>query len=240
MRSRGGFQLPTIRSTAAKLAIALVAGSVIAQLLYRSTGFSLFLTPGEVLGKLHLWQPFTFLVVENDALGVIFGAIIVWSMGTTLEMGWGSRRLLRFALGVPFAAGLITLGLSLVIPSLRGVPYTGGWAMAASLWVAYGLSIGGGQANFWGLPVSGNVLALIGAGFVLLNGLFNPWQFVFCTLVALVITFAYVRLGWTMPRHVWLRFQSWRLQRQLKGRAKHLKLISKDRNTPSDSDRYLH
>jgi len=36
--------------------------------------------------------------------------------------------------------------------------------------VAYGLLIGKGRSNFWGiLRVSGYTLALIGAGFVLLN-----------------------------------------------------------------------
>ncbi len=45
--------------------------------------------------------------------------------------------------------------------------------MGRALWVAYGLSFGRRQTNFWGLPVSGNVFALIGVGFVFLNGAFS-------------------------------------------------------------------
>jgi hypothetical protein len=42
------------------------------------------------------------------------------------------------------------------------------------------------------------------------------------------------------PRFLWLRFTSWRLQHQLRGRAKHLKVVSRDRNIGGGSDNYLH
>jgi hypothetical protein len=135
-------------------------------------------------------------------------------------------------------AGVLTVLLALVIPSIGRMTYYGGWAMSGSLWVAYGLSHGRGQTNFWGMPVSGNVFAAIGAAFVLLSAArFGPVGVV-PQLLALALTFLYVR-GFS-PRLLWLKLQSARLQRQLRGRSRHLKVVDRDRNMPRDSDRFLH
>ena len=92
--------------------------------------------------------------------------------------------------------------------------------MGSALWVAYGLSFGRRQTNFWGLPVSGNVFALIGVGFVFLSGAFSSFLLVVPSAVALLLTWAYLRMGG--PSDWLLRLQSWRLQRQLRSRSKHL------------------
>jgi hypothetical protein len=229
--------LPPIRSMAAKLALSVVAGSLLAVILAKTTGVTLHLVPQQVL-ELALWQPFTFIPVEMQPLGVIFGALIIFSMGGALEQTWGPKRLFTFAVSTTFAAGLLTVALSLLVTGLRPFPFTGGTVMASIVWIAYGWSHAHAPVNFWGAQITGNVFALIGIGFVVLNAAFYGWQVVVPEVFAIAITFGYLRLG--SPRYVWLRFQSWRLQKQLKGRAKHLKLIADDRNTPSDSDRYLH
>ena len=110
--------------------------------------------------------------------------------------------------------------------------------MGSALWVAYGLSFAGAEVNFWGIPLTGNSFALVGVGFVVLQAAFSSWVSVVPDAFALALTFGYMRGG--SPHVLVLRFQHWRLQRQLKGRAKHLKLVAKDRNMPRDSDRFLH
>jgi hypothetical protein len=229
--------LPPIRSMAAKLAIGLIAGSIFAGLVMQFAGVVLFLIPAQTLGG-SLWQPFTFVFVENDPMGVIFGALILYSAGGMLESQWGSRRLLTFVVGTTFVSGLLTLGCAALFPGTLGqFIYTGGTIMASIAWVASGLLLGRGQSNFWGIPVTGNVLAMIGVGFVVLNAA-RAWQIVVPEVFALGYVFAYLKLG--SPKYLWLRFQQWRLNRQLKGRSKHLKVIASDRNMPSDSDRFLH
>lgn len=231
---RAGFDFR--RTMAVKLAIALVAVSVIAWV--TPLGAYLVLTPSAVLSALMVWQPLTYVFIENDPLGVIFGALIVWQMGSALEASWGTKRMVSFAVGVTAIAGALTVLLALVLPSLRGHSYFGGWAMSGALWVAYGLSFGRGQTNFWGMPVSGNVFAGIGAAFVLLSAArFGPAS-VAPQLLALVLTFLYVR-GFS-PRVLWLRLQGAMLQRRLKSRSKHLRVVDRDRNMPRDSDRFLH
>ncbi len=230
---------PGLQSSAAKLAIGLIVGSVIFALTRGGLGERLMLSPALTWSG-DLWQPLTYVFVEGSPMGVIFGALVLWQMGGGLEQPWGSRRLLTFAIGVTVVAGLLTVLLAGVLPG-SGVArstYGGGWVMAGALWVAYGLSFGRAQTNFWGMPVSGNVLALIGVGFVFLEGAFSGWALIIPSAFGLALTWVAVRFGG--PGEWWLRLGSWRLQRQVRSRSKRLRLVTRDRNTPRDSDRYLH
>lgn len=227
----GGFGFPSVESTAARLAIGLVVGSVVVALTRTTVGGLLLLAPSEVFLGLRLWQPFTYAFVQTSPLGVIFGALILYSIGGGLEMSLGSRRLLRMVWGGAVLAGFLTALLALV--ARLPFQYDGGWVMVTIAWVAYGLFIGRGQTNFWGIPVTGNVFAGIGAGFVVLNALMTSWVTQVPELFALGITFVSVRGG--SPRNLMLRLQHWRLQRQLRGRSRHLRVISEER----PDDRYL-
>jgi membrane associated rhomboid family serine protease len=230
----GGF--PGLESMSAKLAVGLVAGSVLYLLTKNTGGALLLLTPG-FLGS-YLWQPFSYAFIERSPLGIIFGAIIIWSIGGWLEGVWGSRRMLLVTLGCTVLAGFAT---ALLLPLLVDgtVPYAGGTVMASVLWVAYGLTIGRGQTNFWGIALSGNAFAGIGAGFVLLGiltagNLYMGFLGQLPDVLALLFVFVYMKGA--NPRRLWLHFQHWRLQRQLRGRARNLRVVSHDR--PSD-DQYL-
>ncbi len=236
MRSMGGggFGFAGVESMAAKLAIALVAGSVIS-LAAGQVGSLLLLAPQGVLGNFWLWQPFTYAFVERSPLGIIFGALILYSIGGGLEMTWGSRRLLWTIWGGTVLAGVLTVLTGLVLPVQ--VAYSGGGVMTTLAWVSYGLSIGRGQANFWGLPLSGYWLAAIGAGFVVLNALTAGVASQIPEIFALGLAWLAVNAG--SPRRLMLRAQHWRMQRQMRGRSKHLKVLSRERDTERPNDRYL-
>lgn len=225
--------LPPIRTVPAKLAVALVVGSLLNAFL------PLSLRPGDVLSKLTLWQLFTYAFVETTAMGVIFGALILWSIGGSLEQTWGTRRLLTFSLGVTVISALLTVALAPFVPLVSAMAFGGGTVMTSALWVAYGLSWGTRQTNFWGMPVTGNVLALIGVGFVVLNAAFSSIWVVIPSAFGIAMTFAFVKFNF--PGGTWERFNSWRLRRQLDKRRNHLNVVSGDkRNMPNDSDRFLH
>jgi membrane associated rhomboid family serine protease len=228
--------LPGLQGAAAWLAVALVVGSVVFALGRDGLGEYLRLVPG-LVRQGFLWQPLSYAFIADSPMSVIFGALILWQLGGALEQTWGTRRMTAFALGTTVLAGVVTVLLALVVHRLLLVPFSGGFVMGSALWVAYGLSFGRRQTNFWGLPVSGNVFALIGVGFVFLNGAFQGFVFVVPEAVALLLTWAYLRLGG--PGSWILRLQGWRLQRQLRTRSKHLTLVSPDRNTPRDSDRFI-
>ncbi|MCY1020544.1 DUF1751 domain-containing protein [Pyxidicoccus sp. MSG2] len=173
---RGGGGLPGLETTASKLAAALVAGSILYHLTKGGQGGLLLLLPDFVFSRLFLWQPLTYGFIEASPFGIIFGAIITWSIGGYLESIWGGKRLLLVAVGVTVLAGVLTSLLAMVVPGATVQAYTGGNVMTTVLWVAYGLSIGRGETNFWGIPLSGNALAGVGAGFVVLMAIIGPWQ----------------------------------------------------------------
>jgi membrane associated rhomboid family serine protease len=233
-----GSSFPGVRSAATRLALCLVAGSVVYALWRQSYGAALLLTPAAFIERLWLWQPLTYGFIETSPMGVIFSALILWQVGGALEASWGARRMVAFALGTTCVAGLLTIALSFLAGPLAVMSFGGGWVMGTALWVAYGLSLGRVGTNFWGLPVSGNVLALIGVGFVFLEGAFYGWLLVVPSVFGLLLAATYVRLGG--PGLWLLQLQSWRLHRRLRGRSKHLKVVAPDRNTSGNSDRYLH
>ena len=172
-------------------------------------------------------------------MGVIFGALILWSIGGGLEQTWGAKKMVSFAVGTTVLAGVLTVALAIPFDGVRSI-YGGGTVMTTALWVAFGLSWGNRQTGFWGMPVTGNVLALIGVGFVVLQAAFarSLWVVV-PEALAILMTVAVVKLNF--PGGSIERFNSWRLRRQLDKRRNHLNVVSGDkRNMPSDSDRFLH
>ena len=167
---RRGFRpvFPGLQGAAAWLAVALIVGSVVFALTHEGLGPLLLLVPGAVL-RGYVWQPLSYGFVDDSPMGVIFGALILWQLGGALEKTWGTRRMSAFAVGTTVLAGVVTVLLALLVPALAFQRFAGGFVMGSALWVAYGLSFGRQQTNFWGLPVSGNVFALIGVGFVFLE-----------------------------------------------------------------------
>jgi membrane associated rhomboid family serine protease len=123
--------LPSIQSASVKLALALVAGSVLFAMFLREW---VLLVPAMVIGQLAVWQPLTYVFVETSPMGVIFGGLIVWSIGGALEQTWGSKRMVLFAIGVTAIAGVLTVGLTLPFEDLRSLPFAGGTVMTSVLW----------------------------------------------------------------------------------------------------------
>lgn len=238
MRRRQGLGLPRIRSGAVALAVGLIACSFVFALTKESIGGLLLLTPSLVFGRWMLWQPLSYALIETTPVGVLFGALIIWSIGAALEQSWGMRKMVWFGLGTTVVAGILTSLLGLLVPSVGAHSYGGGTVLSTVLWVSYGLAFSSRQINFWGLPVTGNVFALIGLGFLLLTAAFYGWRLVVPDAFGVLLAFMYLRVA--SPGDWWLRFSGWRLQRQLRSRSKHLSVISGQRNMPKDSDRYLH
>lgn len=228
---------PMLSSTSVKLAIAMVAISVLVQLGGPRFAEFVLLVPGLVFHGF-VWQLVTYPFVETSVLSLLIDGVVLVMIGMGVEQSWGPRRVLMLSLGTATLAGVLTVLLALVVPSLLAFPFFGAGVLVTALWIAYGLSFGRMQMNFWGIPMTGNGLAWLGVGFVALNAVFGGWRQMVPEAFGAALTFGYFRLG--SPSTLILRFKSWRLQRQLRGRARHLKVISRQRNTPSDSDRFLH
>ena len=233
------FRLPRTRNAATALAVISIITSVMWYLLAKSTGVMLYLVPADVLG-LQFWQLITFIPATKDPSPVLFGAFIIWSMGGSLEGLWGTRKFLSFSLGVTFTAGLLTvLTAWLAGNSLLERPYFGTNVLSGILWVAYGLTLWSQQLNVFGFSLTGRTFAVFGVLVTALQAVFGGGAAVIPEIFGLALTFLYVR--WASPHDLWLRFQSWRLRKQLKNRSSHLEVISGSKsNAPRGSDKYLH
>jgi membrane associated rhomboid family serine protease len=237
--ARVSLRLPSFRNLSSALAVALIAVSVVGAL-FKPVAAVMALQPADVVDRFFFWQLLTYGLIETSPTGVIFGGIIIWSIGGSLESSWGRARFARFCLGIIVSSAIATVALAWLMPSLVRGSYAGGTALTGSLWVAYGLVIGRGQTNFWGMPVTGNVLALIGAGFVFLSAAFQGGISPFLPdLLALFFTFLVVRVG-VSPGDWWTRVRSWQLERDLKKRSAHLRSLDGGRANTSGSDKYLH
>lgn len=233
-------QLPPFRSIGSVFAICLVVISVVVAIAKPFQEYVL-LCPTLIAGNLWLWQFFSWVFIENSPTGVIFGALILWSIGGALEAMWGRRRFVVFSLGITVLAGLATQALWFVLPRLVGDGYAGGYVMTSAIWVAYGLHLGRSQTNFFGLPLTGNMLALIGAGFVFLNGAMSRAGIVTVIPGLFALLFTWLYMHGADPSALWLRFRSWQLDRDLKKRSAHLRSLEGGRRSGSGgSDKFLH
>jgi membrane associated rhomboid family serine protease len=237
MRAGGGRAFLPTRSWGTFLAIGIVAGSIIYGLA-KNAGYGefLLLSPGLLL-KGFVYQVLSYSFIDREPMGVLFGAMAMWQMGSSLEVSWGRKRFLWFSLAVPAIAGVLTALFVLLVPTPL-VSWDGAWVMAGSCWLAYGWSFGKRQTGFWGMPVSGNTLAIIGLLFMLLTALLGHWSLVIPRAFAAALTFAYVRYG--SPAGLLTQLRGWLLQRKLKSKNKHLRVVGKERNIGGGSDEYLH
>lgn len=223
----GGFGVFGLETVAARLTLAVLAGSV----LYAITqNPDLLLSPASVVYQLKLWQPLSYAFVSPSPIALIFSLLITWQIGGFLEGTWGGRRTALLAVGVPVAAGVLTTLVLVFLVGMNGV-FAGGHVLTLTLWVAYGWVIGRGQTSFWFIPVTGNTLALIGIGFVVVQALYGSFWAVLPEVFAVALAFAVVK--GTSPRALWARFQHNRMRRNMR-KANHLKVVNR-----SDRDSYL-
>ncbi|MBL9038815.1 MAG: DUF1751 domain-containing protein [Archangium sp.] len=201
------------------------------------------LVPDYVIGLPAPWTPLTYAFVATDPFGVIFGALILVGIGSALEQLWGPRRFVLFSVGMTALGGVSTFLVAQLWSSIGGVGFAGARVMTGVVWVAYGLAFADRPTSFWGLPMTGRQLALVGVAFVGLEAAFYGLAVVLPSVFALAFVFLSTRgsLRGLSPGFLWTRFRSWQLNRDLKRRAAHLRVVSGDsRNMSRDSDKFLH
>ncbi|MEY4667953.1 MAG: hypothetical protein RL518_652 [Pseudomonadota bacterium] len=229
--------LPSIsfHNSAHQLAIGMIAMSVINGLL---GGIIFLFIPTTVLSHFEAWRPFTGLLVAIHPMEIIFGALIIYSIGGSLEDSWGKKRFLSVALGIPFISELITLVLFALLPANYPLAYHGASMIISTIWIAYGLRAAFSRQllNFWGSPLRGETFALIGLGFVVLSAVFSGVMVVLPELIAAGLTYLYMyqrgifNLSETR-RRVELAYYNWKLKR-LKSKS-GLRVV---KGTKDDSD----
>lgn len=210
-----------------RLALSVVVLSVIIQIFSPVLPNLLAFIPNDTLFKFHVWRPFTGLPIARSPLEIIFGGLIIYSLGSTLEQALGRKRFLYLALGLPLVGNIATLAVALLFPASVGfIPYFGAGSIVSTLWVLFGLRMerSGYPLNFWGIPLKGRTFALIGLGFVVLQGLFSSFAFVIPDLTAALLAYLYMYDGGY--RRIWSditnSYYSWKLKRLKAKRGMHV------------------
>ncbi|MBL8917872.1 MAG: DUF1751 domain-containing protein [Myxococcaceae bacterium] len=195
----------------------------------------LALIPSSVIEDFKLWQLATHgFISVAEGWSIIFTIVICLQAGTFLEQRWGARRLWLFVVLVNVIAGVVTVLIGLFSPRVAHTIYLGGLTTTTILWVAEGVILGPQRVNFFFFPITGYVLAVIGAISPLVIAWTRGWWAVVPQLVGIAVTIAWVK-EYT-PAQLWLRFRSAQLERDLRKRASHLSVIDGKRR---DRDQYL-
>jgi membrane associated rhomboid family serine protease len=231
----------SFRTAAQRLTVAIVAVSIVFGLLGSFGVQYLLFQPVLTWRALEAWRPFTALLIAGSPIEIIFGGLIVYSLGSSLERSWGPRRFLRVVLGLPLAAMGLTVGLSLLFPAPFSLQfYTGVTCIITGIWICYGCiaQFSGQMLNFWGVALTGQMFAFFGFGFVLLDGVFNGWMRVVPNLFTAALAFGLMhgKLRFTFLDRVADTIDRWKLKRLRSKRG--LKVVPKPGR--SDRDPYLH
>ncbi len=245
MRRNPWIPLPSVHTRAHQIAIATIVVSVVQGLLAQSGNYPLLFSPFRTLFRFELWRPFTSLFVAVGPLEVIFGAMIIYSVGGMLEYRWGRKRMTAIALGIPLIAEVVLLLGAILLPSVfSGQYYPGSRQVVTTLWIVFGLlaHFSGEMLNFWGTPITGRTFALIGVGFVVLTGVFGNFGLVLPDLITIGLCYLYMYRGRTsgIMRKLELRYYEWKLQRLKNKSGFRVIKGSKARNDDDDSDHQIH
>jgi len=215
------------------LLLVLVAVATVGSWLARDLAWAA-LVPG-VLRSGQLWRLVTWPLVQEEPMALIFGGLTLYFFGPQLAYDWGEGRFLWTNLVLTLGSAFLTL----LVAALLGVgfSYVGIWPLVDGLILLWALRYQDQQILlFFVLPVTGRLLALIT---VATNALFLLWgvaRFGIAGLVqftppvaALLIAWVLTRTGLRLPLRRWkLAWRDFRLERQMRRRSRHLKVVRKN------------
>ncbi len=240
-----GFPRISFHHSAHQLAAAIAAASIIFGLFGVAGLRNLSLSPLPVVYGWEFWRPFTALLVAPGPMEVVFSALIVYSIGGTLESSLGKKRFLTLALGIPLVGSVITVLVGVAFPSLCGyMLYFGASSIVTTVWILYGIraDFSGQQLNFWGIPVTGRNFALLGVGFVVLQGVFSSFFQVLPELTSAGLCYAYMFRGQTSNpfRSIEMAYYNWKLKRLKAKRGLHVVPPPRQHRRSNDDDIQIH
>jgi membrane associated rhomboid family serine protease len=99
-------------------------GAFVATVLSRDLVYVLGLTPADVIGRLWLWQPVTYMFMHAGPAHILFNMLGIWMFGVELERMWGTRFFLRYYAVTGIGAALTTIVVSLLPFAATAHTYT--------------------------------------------------------------------------------------------------------------------
>ncbi len=218
--------------SAVGLVLVLILVATVGSWIVRNGGWAV-LSPGLVFAG-QIWRLATWPFVQDDPLTLLFGGFMLYQFGSQLAFDWGEGRFLRTFAGLTIGAGLLTCALAVFLPPVRAVAHVGMWPVVTALLLMWALRNPDQQLNFWGvLPMTGRTVALLVVAGTVLYGLAAGGIY---GLFRFTTHFSALFLGWMLtrthrgvPLRRWkLAWRDFKLERQLRRRSKHLKVVRKN------------
>lgn len=100
---------PAIRA----IVIANVAAFLVSLVLPAIT-LTFGLRPADIFGRLHVWQPVTYMFLHAGIFHILFNMLALWMFGVELERMWGSRYFVKYYFVCGIGAAMTTVLLSFV------------------------------------------------------------------------------------------------------------------------------
>jgi membrane associated rhomboid family serine protease len=202
-----------------------------------------YFSPSQVLNW-RVWTPFTYLLFETDPLSLLLYELFgLWVFASPLEHRWGARRFLFFFFGAGTGAALITTLLGTFSSTLASSAFRGVYVASEAILVGWVLTNWNATAYLLVFPVRAPFLLLFALGIPVLYIIQGFWAPFVPVLLGMGIAYVMLRRALS-PRRAYLHFRAWWIDRQLKRKARHLRVIppperdrDRDRKGP---DKYLH
>lgn len=120
----------------------------------------------------------TYPLIETGFTSMLFNGLLLWFIGSELEMHWGERFYKKYLLFTVLFVSAIYFLVSLLIPDMTFVPLKGLGGINFALLVAYGLIFSERQLTFMLLfPMKAKYFCMLLAGIEIYMSMFSAYKY---------------------------------------------------------------
>jgi membrane associated rhomboid family serine protease len=185
-------------------------------------------SPSQVLDSWKVWTPFTYLLLAGDPFDLLLYEVLgLWMFASRLEQAWGPRRFLYYFFATGTGAALVTTALAALFTSLRLAPpgsFSGTTVAIDAILLGWVLMNWNATVYLLLFPVRAPYLLLFTVALPLLKIVQGFWEPFVPVMTGMAIGFMLLRRR-SSTRRTWLRMRAWWIDRQLKRRARHLRVV---------------
>jgi len=170
------------------------------------------LAPRDVFEHGALWQPVTYMFLHDTGglSHLLFNMLSLWMFGTELERTWGTRSFVRYYLTTGIGAALLTLAVSLAVPSLYFTLTVGASGAIYGLLLAWALQFPHRSIYlYFVFPVPARIFVLVAGALAFFSSLGGPGGSVahLAHLGGLIVGYAALRTRRLRLRDLWTQWR---------------------------------
>jgi membrane associated rhomboid family serine protease len=200
------------------------------------------LRPADVLPGLKVWKILSYMLFEGtEPLQFLIDLVVLYFFAAWFEQTWGPRRFITFYAIAGAGSALLVVLLGLVSHTVAAQPYFGIWPVMEALTVAMGMLEPNMQINFYMIfPMRARTMMFLSWGLVALLIVFNGSIVPYLAVIGGIGMGLALSLGANGPRRLWLSFRAAQIERQLRRKSGHLKVVPPPERKEADPKTYLH